>query len=373
MNLFIFEAKKVLFSKKFLFVLGLLIVSIILLFFRNMSFQSHVEKEERLAIDNQVKTSQSNGRIHQRALEGYPDDEKQQLLQEINLQIRDQLYSLSSTFSAIDWQRNVAMQNDILAKTLTYKKEGGESPLSKKEILQTIAMNEELLERGIRPENETYSLAVPNFMKQVVDVWLHGGALIFLVLLIGETMSSEFENHSIKLLFTQPLKKSALISSKFWSSVVVYVLALLVLLITAIGISALFGDKGSLSYPILIEQNQSMVFIGILEYMIKGLIITTSLVFLVIVLTLLYSLYLKKRMSTLAALLGTFAIGYGLTLTIQWSPFTWLNPFAYLMPSELVQSQNNRFWHQAIPITLLLTVIVYGWSTWKVKKSQSIG
>lgn len=373
MTLFLFELKKLLFSKKTIAILTVLIAFIILLFVRNFSFQPLIAKEERQAIDAQIRTSQANGRAHILMLEKNPEDEKQKELQSVNLQIRDPLYDLASTYSYENWEENLKVQNKIWRTTLDYKELGGESPFSRGEIIQKITLNEELLKQGIRPEYAAYSIATPNFMKQVVDIWIFGGALILLVLLVGEILSSEYEGHSINLLFTQPFKKMFIVMGKFGSAFILYVFALIITLLTAVIVSFLFGDKGSFSYPILIEKNHSMEFVSIGQYMTKGLVITTSLILLVIALILLYSLYLKRTMSTITALLGTFAIGYVLTAFIHWNSLDWLNPFLNMLPNDLILVQNGRTWYEAIPVTLLLTGIVYGWGIRKVKNSRMEG
>ena len=373
MTLFLFELKKLLFSKKTIAIFTVLIAFVLLLFVRNLSFQSLIAKEERQAIDAQIRTSQANGRAHILMLEKNPEDEKQKELQSVNLQIRDPLYDLASTYSYENWEENLKVQNKIWGTTLDYKELGGESPFSRGEIVQKITLNEELLKQGIRPEHAAYSIAAPNFMKQVVDIWIFGGALILLLLLVGDILSSEYEGHSVNLLFTQPIKKTYILMGKFWSACILYVLALVITLVTAASVSFLFGDKGSFSYPTLIEQNQRVGFVSIGKYMTEGLFITTSLILLVIALILLYSLYLKQTMSTLAALLGTFAVGYALTALIDWNSLAWLNPFLNMLPNDLILGQNGRTWYEAIPVTLLLTVIVYGWSIRKVKNSRMVG
>ena len=153
-----------------------------------------------------------------------------------------------------DWESKLTLQNEILMQTVEYKEEGGDHPLSYKEISHTLALNQKLLDEGIMPEHETYSIAWPNFMKQVVDLFISLGALIIILLLIGETLSSEFENHLINLLFTQPLKKTQIIMSKFWSSVILYLFTTVILLASTMVIGFVFGEKGTFNYPLLIEK-----------------------------------------------------------------------------------------------------------------------
>lgn len=359
MRLLSFELKKIVFSKKFLYLMLLIIIGVAALFLRNVTFGAYMEKEELQMIEAQIETSQANSRNHRLALEADPDNEKEDKLQAINRPILDSLYELVAIVKTDDWKNKLTLQNEILMKTAEYKEEGGDHPLSDKEISHTLALNQKLLDKGIMPEHETYSIAWPNFMKQVVDLFINLGALIIILLLIGETLSSEYENHSIKLLFTQPLKRTRIIMSKFWSSVILFLFATAILLVSTIVIGLIFGEKGTFEYPVVIEKNNAIEFLTVSGYMTQSIIVVSVTIVMVIALYLLYSLLLKHTLSTLFVLLGTLLGGYALTAFISWSSFAWFNPFQYLMPGEAILFQNDRVWYQGIPVILLLTVVFY--------------
>lgn len=370
MRLLSFELKKIVFSKKFLYLMLLIIIGIASLFLHNIIFEAYVEKEELQTIEAQIKTSQSNSRAHRTALEKDPDNETEEKLQAINRPILDALYELVPILKTDDWESKLTLQNEILMQTVEYKEEGGDHPLSFKEISHTLSLNQKLLDEGIVPEHETYSIAWPNFMKQVVDLFINLGALIIILLLIGETLSSEFENHSINLLFTQPLKKTRIIMSKFWSSVILYLFTTGILLGSTMVIGFVFGEKGTFNYPLLIDKNNAIGFLTISEYMIQAIVVVSATIVMVIALYLLYSLLFKHTLSTLFVLLGTLLGGYAFTVLVSWSSFAWFNPFQYLMPGEAILFQNDRVWYQGIPIILLLTVVFYWIATRKIKSSK---
>ncbi|GEM_PF-3216337 len=370
MTLFWFELKKLLFSKKTLAVLAVLAVFVILLFVRNLAFQSQVEKAERQAIDAQVRTSQANGRTHIMMLEKDPEDEKQKELQAVNLEIRDPLYDLAANFSYDKWQHNLNVQNDILKTTLAYKELGGESPLSVKEIERTIAQNNEFLERGIRPEHSAYSIALPNFLQQIATLWMYGGGLLLVILLAGDILSSEYESQSVNLLFTQPIRKAHWLLSKLGAACIAYILALFTALLAAAAASFFFGDDGSFHYPLLIEKDGAPAFANLGIQLTEGLVITSILALFVISLILLYSLYVKKTLPVLAAVLGTLGAGYGLTKLFGAYIPSWLNPFLNLFPGDLLQLQNGRAWYEALPVTLVIAVILLMVAVREVRKSR---
>lgn len=372
MKLLLFEFKKIFFSKRFLYIMSLLVIGIALLFVRNVTFQSYIVKEENKRIDSQSKASQANARAHRIALENDPENEEQLKLQKMNSEIRDQLYELIGIASSKDWESKLTLQNEIYANTLAYKKEGGDFPLSDKEIRESIAMNEKLLKEGIPPEHAVYSMALPNFMKQIVDLFIHFGAFILLILIIGESLSGEYENHSINQLFTQPLKKTKIIMSKFWSAVLLYIVMLGVVLSSALLIGFAFGKKGSFNYPVLLEKNNAIEFTTISSYMTKGLLIVSVAIIMVIALYLLYSLLFKQTLATLAVLLLTLAAGYFISTFVTWGPFSWFNPFANLLPSNMILLQNDHLWYQAIPVTLGVAVVLYILASRKIHTSKIV-
>lgn len=349
----------------------LIIVGVAALFLRNITFEAYVEKEERETIESQIRASQSNSRMHSITLEADPDNEEVKKLRKITSSMISNLYELRTLNSGEDWKSKLTLQNIILDETTEYKDEGGDHPLTYTEINQMLAMNQKLLDENIKPEHETYSTALPNFVKQIVVLYINFGAIIIMLLVIGEIMSSEFENHSINLLFTQPLKRTRIIVSKFWSSVILYIFTTGVILGAASIVGLVFGKKGTFSYPVLIEKNNVIEFITVSEFMIQGLMVVSATMVMVFALYLVYSLLFKHTLSTLFALLGTLLGGYALMAFISWGPVAWINPFQYLLPSETILIQNNTDWYQGIPIVLLLAIVFYLIALQKIKSIKA--
>ena len=370
MKLLTFELKKVFFSKKFIYLLLLIIIGISALFLRNITFQEYIEKEELREIESQITTAQGKSRIHGFEIEQDPENEKAELLKDITTSMLISLYDLRAANPGDDWRAKLTLQNQALLDTVNYKEAGGDHPFSFKEIEHRLAMNEKLLADDIKPEHPMYSLALPNFMKHIVDLYITLGAIIILVLLIGEILSGEYENHSINLLFTQPLKKTQIIMSKFWSSVIVYLFTTGVILgaITLIGF--IFGEKGAFNYPILIEKNNQIAFITISDFLTEGLLVLTVTIVMVIALYLLFSLLFKHTLLTLFVLLGVLVGGYVVTSFITWPAFAWINPFQYLLPEKTILVQNGSEWYQGIPVILLLTIVFYIMASLKIKTSK---
>ncbi|WOV87782.1 ABC transporter permease subunit [Sporosarcina oncorhynchi] len=367
---FAFELKKIIFSKKLLYIYLLLIAGVALLFVRNVTFQSYIEKEETERIGILVQNSQNLNRMYSSTLEQDPEDKDTQKLKVINSSMLEKLYDLRG-MSIDKWKNRATIENAFLEQVLHFKEEGGAYDLPVGEINKMLAENEKHLAENIKPRHATYSMALPNFLKLVVDLFMNFGAMIILVILIGEILASEFETYSLNFLYTQPIKKGTIITSKFFSSVLVYFLTLLVLL-GAAALVGLFGFKGKYKYPVMIERNGEVDFITIVQYMAQGLTVVSVTAIMVIALLLVYSLLFKHTLSTVFALLATMLAGYGLFAFIKWpSFFYWLNPFQYLLPEERLLVRNAGVdWYQGIPIILLLTVILLLIARKKIETSR---
>ncbi|GIO27288.1 ABC transporter permease [Ornithinibacillus bavariensis] len=370
MRLLSFELKKIVFSKKFLYILIGIVICVAFLMARNIIFESSIEKEARERIDELLESNFSNAKIHQSILEDAPENEEHKELQRLNSAMINNLYETRNLLAPNQFQERLRLQNEYYSTAKEYKEKGGDHSLTFQEISYSLALNEKLLDSNIPPEHEVYSRAFPNFIKQVVDLFISFGAILIVLLLVGEIMSSEFENRSINLLFTQPLNRTHIISSKFWSSIIIYVITIGYLLVVTSIIGYVFGYKGSFNYPIVIEVNQRIELLTISEYMQLAISMVSVSILMIISLCLLLSLFFKHTLATLSGVLGILLAGYGLTTIASWNPLAWFNPFQYLLPGESIQFQNGRVWWQGVPAILVLTAIFYLVARQKIRKSK---
>lgn len=345
------------------------IAGIGLLFARNVGFQELIEKEERKIIDDRLSNNYNNSKNHAAILDEDPDNKEERELEQLNTEMVDYLYEIRAVEKE-DWQTKLRLENEYLLTAKEYKDEGGDYRVTYEEISYSLALNEKLLEENIPPEHDTFSLAMPNFMKVIVNFYITFGAFIIIIILIGEMMSGEFETNSINLLFTQPMKRTDIITSKFFSAIIIYVLTTVIILVATALIGGIFGENGTFNYPMVIQKNNSLVYITIAEYMTQSIVVVSVTVLLIIVLYLLYSLLFKHTLGTLFVMLATLLGGYGLTWFIPWSGFAWINPFQYLLPQEVILVQNNQLWSQGIPITILVSLILLALSLQKIKTSM---
>ncbi|KGA96634.1 hypothetical protein AJ85_21590 [Alkalihalobacillus alcalophilus ATCC 27647 = CGMCC 1.3604] len=371
MRIFLFELKKVAWNQKCLVIFLLLIAAIVGLFFRNLFFQDYAHDQLMTEVTFYIETTEFKERMHKRALEQVGEGEKIEYLLEVNSDLLDVAREWQRSLSTSDWQTSLRLENEFLMHVRTYKMEGEDYPISDQDISYRLFQNQILLAKEIPPEFEHFSVAPPNYLKQVVDLFINYGGYIVVLLLVGEILSREFEQRSINLLFTLPLNRSGLIIAKYASSLLIYFAVSVIVFGTSFLISQLLGSEGTFDYPVVIQREGGLLSISISEYLSTGLLLFTVMILLVMVLFLLYSLLFKSILPSLFALLGTLILGYALTNLIKGSFFAWLNPFQYILPKEAILYQNQAWWYQGIPVTLLLAFVILIVTTQKIKTSMA--
>src|SRR5699024_4772037 len=115
-------------------------------------------------------------------------------LKAINNEMLDTLYEWEGIAASDDWQTKLQLENSFLAIVSEYRDAGGDHPVSFAEIEQKIVLNQKLLDENIKPEHDAFSTALPNFLKIVVDLFVNLGAIVMIILFIGDLMASEYEH-----------------------------------------------------------------------------------------------------------------------------------------------------------------------------------
>ncbi|MCG3421044.1 ABC transporter permease [Oceanobacillus jordanicus] len=369
MRVFLFELKKIAWTKKFLVILLILFCSVAFLFIRNSLFADYAQEQKMKELTLFIETSASHDFNYTNEIERFGSNEETERKQALNLKVWDLAKELANSFTAEEWKSTLTIENSLLIAIRNYKATGEDYPISEDDISYKLARNHTLLELGIAPEYENYSTAFPNFLKQVVDVFINYGGLLIALLLVGEIVTREFENNSIRLLFTLPLSRAKLFWSKYVSALTISFFTFIFVIAVGMLVGKLFGTDGSFAYPVLIEKEGQFFYMPTMDYILYVILLFAIMLLFVTVLYVFYSLVFKHLLATLAAIVATLAGGYQLGNLINWAPFSWVNPFQYIFPQEAILYQNNELFYQGIPVTLLLTLLLLVISIWRMKQS----
>jgi ABC-2 type transport system permease protein len=354
MKLIQFELKKMLHNKRFIYLIAFIILFISALFLRNHLFQVTIEQERETYILANIEEAQQNmSQLQQTSLNNANEEKTNQMEEIVNT-----LYELQNLIPTDNWQQELKIENEFLMQVQAYKTAGGEFSLSNDDINKTLALNMEFLEKNIKPQHSNYSKALPNFLKQTVDILINFGVIIILLIMVGDTLTAEFKQRSIHFLYTQPIKKRTIIRSKFWSAFIIYVIVMICGLTTASCISFFFGEQGTFSYPVLIEQSGNFSFMTIEEYLIIGLTSVTAVILLTLALCLFVSSLFKNTFVSLFFIIGTLIGGYTLFNQLSFANKEWFNPFQYVIMNETI-TEIGYNWYEGIGITLGLAFLCY--------------
>lgn len=371
MRHFVFEIKKLLFTKKFLIALCFIIAAISLLFIRNYTFQDYAAEIERKEIQRIVKFHRDVDYTLSYYLRENDGDKIAIEKLARNEEVLQKALVWSTTYNRQeDWSSILEKENAYLHSLQVLIDAEDEIPLTMEEIKDRLMFNEELLARNISPEYEDYSIALPNFMKQIIDFIVMYGALVIILILISDLLSGEFESRTLLFQFSQPLKRSNIIFSKFFSAIIMYILVLGTVLVTTFALPTFFGEKGDFNYPVFIEVSNGIHPISISDYVQSAIIANFVFALLIIALYLLFSLITKHTLLTLVSVTSIALAGAMLAMFIKGKLIALLNPFRYLLSMEFITIQNNQNWYDSIIVSLLLTIIFVVISNQIIKTSK---
>lgn len=356
MNLFRFELNKYLNLKTLLLLLAVIIGITSFFFIRNILFQTAVTIEESKEIEGHLQSTYQAINEHREELKINSDDEKGQQLLDISLSMRDEIFSLRSAHNQSDWKEKLTSENRFFQLVEDYQENGGNFPISEEKLSESQAFNQRLLSKNISPQLNTYSLATPNFIKELADWYFIIGIPLLMLFFVGGIMTNEYERHTIRFMFTQPFSRASLILTKGIIGLLLYSAIIVCAFLVSYIISNYFGHTGTFDYPVLIHQGEEISFITISEYLWTSFILLSVTVLMCLSFYLFLSLLVKHTLGTIILFVMTLIIG---RIINDWIPnveFGWLNPFRNLFINESIINQSVNDWYVGIPIALVVAI-----------------
>lgn len=130
------------------------------------------------------------------------------------------------------------------------------------EIESGIRRNEILLSRGIQPIYEDCSITGYNFLILLFDNIVPLIAVIFFMLLFGDSVSSETEDGTAKILLSQPVPRSRIYISKLAANTIICVAVFVLIFGLYFAAAGVIGGFGSAAYPMEYYKGNLMLFSG---------------------------------------------------------------------------------------------------------------
>lgn len=371
MRYFIFECKKLLFTKRFLIALAIIIGAISLLFFRNLTFQDYAREQVIKEHSRIVKFHRDKDYALYNHLTENDGDQNALEQKERNEPILQKALIWSTSYTGGEpWQEVLHKENEYLLSLDPQIELEEAIPLSLEEIKNSLILNDELLKREIPPEFENYSIATPNFLKQVVDFFVMYGSIVIILILLSDLLAGEFENRTILFQFTQPINRANIIFSKFAAALIMYAIVLLSIILTAYALPTFLGEKGDFNYPVFIEQAGELQAIAISDYLLYAGLANFVLALLIISLYLLFSVLTKHILLTLFTVAGISISAALLASIFKGKLIALLNPFRFLLSMNFISMQTNQNWYDGLIASGLLTITFLFIASQLIKKSK---
>ena len=374
-----FEYKKLFYQRKNILFLSSICLMALLFLALNYQMEKSRISDEINSIKFSIEESERVTNEIPRLLEGRSTSEIQMALeseQQERALLETKLYALQSA----NWRESLNAQL-LLDKNLVHNIESGTivggEPLSF--INQRISLNNEFIKTNISPEDPVYSTRGANFTNSIFSYLFSYIGIILILFFVGDRVTREFENGTIKLLFTLPISRAQILHSKIIISTVSSVF-LFIFIGTISFISASFiSGTGTFNYPILLHSsNHTINFINIKTLLLLSGLLFIFIIFFIILFVFLLSIMIKNSVITIGITMMTIGAYYfGL------ENFTFLNTFAHLIPftyinapsiidGSLAHSLNNVNINltMGIIVTLLSSIIIYVLSIYVINKKD---
>ncbi|MCM3357865.1 ABC transporter permease [Psychrobacillus sp. MER TA 171] len=250
-KIFLFEIKKILHAKAFTIFILLTVLFICGLYTRN------VLQQDMISATKVQQFSEHRGNVFQeiernrQELETASDPEAENKLNAA-LNLYDEITELIQAVQDKKWEVELATEIKVYQSAIAYQDMNGNFRQSKADMLDTISLNEELLKEGLPKEGLNLSIQTSLFMKNVVALLLNPFGFLVLLLILGTSITREFEEKNIQMVYVLPLSRHYYLMNKFVSFFVLGVLWMSIVFLTSFLLPYLFTDnmENGFSYPL---------------------------------------------------------------------------------------------------------------------------
>ena len=203
-------------------------------------------------------------------------------------------------------------------------------------------------------------------MKSILNIFLGFSGTILFTLLIGDILATEFEKGTIKLLFTQRIKRQKVMNAKLIIALFGSLSLIVMLSLIAFLIGSLLSGTGSGEYPVLIHNGgNEIVFIDLISFILQSFMLYAFVLLLVISIIFLLSILSNSVILTTSIAIILFSVSHlGITKYGYFNsladvfPFTYFDTFKIIDGSLAESFQNVNISMQTGLVVLTLSIIL---------------
>lgn len=224
-----------------------------------------------------------------------------------------------------------------------------------------INLHQELITRNIEPVNDIYGTQGYNFVKSMLENIMGIIGLGIFLFIVSDIMSSDLEDGTIKLLFTQPLSRKKVVHAKYVVAVVNSIILIVLLSFIAFVVESIFSGTGNLHYPVELLKNEEIIFINLSTYFIQWFLLFIGVIFFAISVAFLISALTNNSMLTVGLTIIILVI-----LNLCVSQFRFLTSIAHILPTSYVNissiisgllASNSENSYLTFPCGLIVTLL----------------
>ncbi|WP_042221047.1 ABC transporter permease [Oceanobacillus manasiensis] len=325
MNLLLFEFKKIIRTKAFPIFLIVTLALITGLFLRNVILQDTIvaQKIEHFSEYASEVSSENTGDNMTLHRDG-PNAAIEERL-EVGKLLADQLSQLLGAIQNNLWEEELQVEIEVYETAITYKNMNGNFRASIADMEDISRLNEELLRVGLPKENMDLSIQTSIFLKKVVSLFLSTPGFLVFLLVLGVSITREFEDRNIQMVYALPIARLQYVLTKFTSVLLCGVSWLAVVFITSYLLPLVFGhNEGNIfHYPLFTAEGN---FITTGDYVKKTILY--SALFMTFTVSLLTLLGFLTKNTIVSYLVGIFVF-VGSWIVIENGMVFSLNPLTY--------------------------------------------
>ncbi|MFC6038896.1 ABC transporter permease subunit [Paenisporosarcina macmurdoensis] len=355
MNLLLFEFKKLFRSKLVLYFLVFSLIAVTLLFVRNVWQQERVQAEKIDYFSKFARDVSMELQGNRKVLE----DNSLPALEE-QVRVGSMLYSqLNEVIFAIQSQRTmdeVTKENLLYEKAKEYKVLGGTFHLSDAEMDRVTRLNDQLIREGLPKEDLKLTVQPLLFTQLVLSYAMTGFGFLALLLILLSSVTGEYEEKNVRLVYTLPFSRSRYMLIKLGSFLVVGLVWLTVVALSAYVLASQFTEavENQSAYPFAeVEGN----WIQIVDVIPKGLLLGGMS--LILVLTFGWFIAYTFRSTLLSYLIAILVVAGGALLVMNGGSSPW-NPLSALQVQQTLLEQYLTQWRIYLLLLVSIALLVVG-------------
>ncbi|MGL5415022.1 MAG: ABC transporter permease [Clostridium sp.] len=382
MELFKFEVKKIVKSKKFfiLWSIGFLLISAYAIMADradNFIKDSEINIYEKLIEDLEINITSLNNQIEmennnyvKESMKESIEESKESL--ELNKEIRSGILEGSSK-KIIEGKLKLLKKQKIALEL-----ENSMSLMGKEEMNIEIEKLEYLLENNLEPINEGMNMNSINFINLVLKYIAPMLLGVIVILNTGDIVSKESDYGTIQTLLFRKITRKKIIMIKLLAVVIVNVMCFISILLMIAIILGIKNGSGSINYLNIVSVDSVLKLVPLGSLIIESFFITMAYIIFLSCLSILISILSKNSIESLCVLMTIVVGAIILCNNIDFPEwFKIINPFTYLAGNEIMQMGFSSTsilidakGELVVGIFFIYSILIILFSLWKFEKKE---